>query len=109
MTLDDTGERMVPEFHKGQLIYAEHLTRYASALPVVAGKTVLDIASGSGYGSQLLASAAAQVYGVDLDADAVAYAQKNFGSDNIEFRIGNATAIPLEDASVDVVVTFETI
>ena len=108
-TLLDTGERMVPEFHKGNLIYAEHVTRYKSALPVVAGLTVLDIASGSGYGTNLLAQAAAHVYGVDLRSEAVAYANEHFGAPNIEFLVGDAIAIPLPDDSVDVVVTFETI
>jgi SAM-dependent methyltransferase len=107
--LTDTGERMVPEFHSGVLIYAEHVTRYRSALPLVEGKVVLDVASGSGYGSQMLASAAAHVYGVDVDADATAYSRAHFGAPNVEFITADATAIPLSDASVDVVVTFETI
>ncbi len=107
--LVDTGERMVPEFHKGELIYAEHVTRYRSALAVVADLTVLDIACGSGYGSQILSSTAKHVYGVDTDAAAVAYAAEHFAATNIEFLVGDAVAIPLPDASVDVVVTFETI
>jgi SAM-dependent methyltransferase len=109
VTLVDTGERMVPEFHQGGLIYAEHLTRYRSALPLVAGLRVLDIACGSGYGAQLLATVATHVYGVDLDPEAVAYARAQYGSPNVEFIVGDATAIPLPDNSVDVVVTFETI
>lgn len=111
--LEDTGERMVPEFHKGGstwgLVYAEHMTRYMCAQPLVKGKTVLDIASGSGYGSHLLAKTAAKVYGVDVDQKAVAYAQQHFGGGNIVYQQGDGTKIPLEDDSVDVVVTFETI
>ncbi|MDT4939073.1 MAG: hypothetical protein QOG80_2744 [Pseudonocardiales bacterium] len=108
-TLVEDGERMVPEFHTGLLIYAEHLTRYRSALPVVAGRVVLDIASGSGYGSQILATVAEHVYGVEIDAEAVAYSKAHFGAPNLEFLQGDAVAIPLPDDSVDVVVTFETI
>lgn len=107
--LEDTGERMVPEYHRGNLIYAEHVTRYRSALPVVEGKVALDIACGSGYGTQLLASRAAHVFGVDRDEDAVAYAARTYGAANVEYKVGDATAIPLPDDSVDVVVTFETI
>ena len=44
--LEDHGERMVPEFHSGTLLYAEHYTRYAVAGTAVAGKRVLDIACG---------------------------------------------------------------
>jgi ubiquinone/menaquinone biosynthesis C-methylase UbiE len=111
--LQDTGERMIPEFHKGQplwgLVYAEHVTRYMSAQEIVKDKIVLDIACGSGYGAQILAKSAKRVYGVDTDSDAVDYAIKNYAAKNIEYMVGDAVQIPLEDNSVDVVVTFETI
>jgi 2-polyprenyl-3-methyl-5-hydroxy-6-metoxy-1,4-benzoquinol methylase len=107
--LKDTGERMVPEYHEGSFVYGEHMTRYAAAVALVKNKVVLDIASGSGYGSSMLAEAASQVYGVDADATAVAYAQKTYQSKNIKFIAGNGTSIPLDDNTVDVVVSFETI
>ena len=107
--LENDYERMVPEFHKGMLVYAEHMTRYVAAQELVAGKVVLDIASGSGYGTQLLAKKAKKVYGVDVDEQSVRYASENFGGRNIEYKVGNAESIPLGDQSVDVVVTFETI
>ena len=107
--LQDTGERMVPEFHKGGLIYAEHYTRYLAAQDLARGKVVLDIASGSGYGTKMLAQTASKVYGVDINKDAVKYSQKNFGASNIEYKVGDGVSIPLEDNSVDLVVTFETI
>jgi ubiquinone/menaquinone biosynthesis C-methylase UbiE len=112
-TLKDTGERLVPEFHKGHplwgLVYAEHLTRYLCAEDLVENKTVLDIACGTGYGSQLLSKRAKKVYGVDNSEEAIKYARKNFSSKNTEYIIGSATEIPLEDKTVDVAVTFETI
>ncbi|QQS71010.1 class I SAM-dependent methyltransferase [Candidatus Saccharibacteria bacterium] len=102
-------ERMVPEFHKDKLIYAEHVTRYIAAKQVVSGKTVLDIASGSGYGTQMLAETAKFVYGVDINKNAIGYAQEYFSGKNIEYRLGDGESIPLDDDSVDIVVTFETI
>jgi 2-polyprenyl-3-methyl-5-hydroxy-6-metoxy-1,4-benzoquinol methylase len=107
--LEDTGERMVPEFHKGRLLYAEHFLRYLAIRNLVTGKVVLDIASGSGYGTALLAESATKVFGFDASADAVRYAADHFGAENIEFRVADASQIPLPDNSVDVVVTFETI
>jgi ubiquinone/menaquinone biosynthesis C-methylase UbiE len=107
--LTDTGERMVPDFHKGTLIYAEHLTRYQAAQTIVKDKVVLDIASGSGYGTLALAKTAKKVYGVDVNQDAVTYAQANFAAKNVQYLVGDGEKIPLEDNSVDVVVTFETI
>ena len=107
--LEDTGERMIPEFHEGLLIYAEHVTRYHCAKQLVKGKVALDIASGSGYGTKILAETAANVYGVDVNEDAVKYAKKTYQAPNVEYRVGDGVKIPLDDNSVDVVVTFETI
>lgn len=107
--LDSTGERMIPEHHKGGLIYAEHYTRYLSSCDLVDGKEVLDIACGSGYGTKMLAARAKKVYGVDVDAPTVQYAKENFAASNITYSVGDGAAIPLKDNSIDVVVTFETI
>lgn len=87
----------------------EHVHRYAFAAGLVAGKTVLDIASGEGYGTNLLAQHAALVYGVDKSAEAVAHARESYAAANIRFLEGEVTAIPLADRTVDVVVSFETI
>lgn len=108
-SIADTGERMIPAYHKSNMVYGEHIVRYQAAADLVKGKTVLDIASGSGYGSALLAATASRVYGVDVDQDAIDYANKNYKSDQVEFLKGDGRKIPLEDGSVDVVVSFETI
>ena len=50
---------------------------------------ILDMACGSGYGSEMLSSIG-NVVAVDLDADAVAYAQKNYGNERMDFRSGSA-------------------
>ena len=65
--MEFTGERYVPA-EDGQIKY-EHLHRYALSLNFVSGKRVLDMASGEGYGSALLGSAAASVIGVDIDVE----------------------------------------
>ena len=105
--LEFTGERFVPDVHGN--IELEHLHRYLLACKAVAGKTALDIASGEGYGSAMLAQTAHKVIGVDIAQEAVAHAQAKYQAENLEFRIGSCTAMPLDDASVDVVVSFETI
>lgn len=108
-TLKNDYERMVPEFHKNSIIYGEHLVRYLSAQKIVKGKTVLDIASGSGYGTHSLAKTAKFVYGVDVSKEAVEYAKSKFSAKNIKYLMSDGVKIPLEDKSVDVVVSFETI
>jgi ubiquinone/menaquinone biosynthesis C-methylase UbiE len=108
-TLKNDYERMVPEFHKGTLTYAEHMTRYICAQKLAANKVVLDIASGSGYGTKLIAENAKKVYGVDVEAAAVAYATENYGAKNIEYLVGDGESIPLPDNAVDLIITLETI
>ena len=102
-----TGERYVPKL--GGSIELEHLHRYLTAKQVVAGKAVLDIACGEGYGSAILAQLADKVTGVDISAEAVSHARTKYRSSNLEFLAGSCAAIPLADASIDVVVSFETI
>ena len=107
MHMNFTGERFVPQL-QGQ-IYYEHLHRYAVSLPLVSGKDVLDIASGEGYGAAFLAMAARSVVGVDIDEGSVHHAAARYPAMNLSFRVGSATHIPLADASIDVITSFETI
>jgi SAM-dependent methyltransferase len=104
---EHSGERMVPEFAAGTVLEAEHLARYRFAAPHVAGKTVLDIGCGVGWGSRLLLDegGAATVTGVDLFAPAIEYAEQHFGGPT--YLVGDMTALPVSDASADVVVCFE--
>ena len=106
-TLTFTGERFTPEV-RGSIWY-EHWHRYAAVAPLAAGKRVLDAACGEGYGSFLLARAAASVTGVDLSPEAVAHAAQRYAAGNLEFLTGSVAALPLAPASVDLVVSFETI
>src|SRR5205823_1593386 len=63
--LDFNGERYVPGV-AGEIAY-EHWHRYAFARQFVPGRRVLDAACGEGYGTALLAAAAAAAIGVDVD------------------------------------------
>jgi len=106
--MEFTGERYVPT-EAGEIRH-EHLHRYAWCTRLVEGKDVLDIACGEGYGSAMLARRARSVKGVDIAGDAVAHASATYqGIHGLEFMQGNAAEIPLDDNSVDVVVSFETI
>jgi SAM-dependent methyltransferase len=104
--LDYTGERMVPE-KADPYTFWEHIYRYRFAAQFVKGKSVLDIACGEGYGAAALLKAGAKsVIGIDVSPDACLHAHKKYG---VDARVGDAQNIPLENASVDVVVSFETI
>lgn len=102
-----TGERLETFVFNENTI--EHLHRYAIATELAAGKTVLDIASGEGYGTHMLAGVAAEVVGVDIDAETIANAQSKYTKANLSFKTGSADLIPCNNAYFDLVVSFETI
>jgi SAM-dependent methyltransferase len=101
-------ERIIPdETSPGPL--AIHEKRYRFASLYCAGKNVLDAACGVGYGSAILAAEAARVTGIDLNAEAIAYARTRYAAPNIEFRVDDLLEPKLEDRSFDVVCSFETL
>ncbi|RZL59690.1 MAG: class I SAM-dependent methyltransferase, partial [Pedobacter sp.] len=102
-----TGERLETYIHNETMV--EHLHRYAFALEFVNNKIVLDIASGEGYGSNILSKNAKKVFGVDVDFPTIEAAKSKYKSSNLKFIQGSADKIPLADNLVDVVVSFETI
>ena len=102
-----TGERLVTAIASD--IMMEHLHRYGLAIDRCDDKVVLDIASGEGCGSSLLAGRALRVYGVDISSEAVEHASKKFQTPNLEFLQGRADAIPVADHEIELAVSFKTL
>ena len=102
-----TGERLTAG--AGIQVEIEHLHRYLMARHLARGLDVLDVASGEGYGSGLLAQTARSVIGVEIDPASVAHAERSYSVPNLRFISGDACDLPLPNASVDLVVSFETI
>jgi SAM-dependent methyltransferase len=75
------------------------------------GETVLDLGSGGGIDVLLSArrvGASGRAIGVDMTDEMLALARRNAaeaGATNVEFRKGTIEALPLDDASVDVVIS----
>jgi GT2 family glycosyltransferase/SAM-dependent methyltransferase len=105
--LQFTGERMTTAI-EGQIEF-EHFHRYCMARDLCIGLDVLDVASGEGYGSAILAGVARSVIGVDIDEGAVTHAREAYQLENLRFLRGSAIDLPIESTSVDVVVSFETL
>ena len=105
--LEWTGERLTTAV-AGQ-VEVEHLHRYFLARELCRGLDVLDVASGEGYGTALLAQVAASAVGVELSPQAARHAAANYRFPNLRYLEGDARKIPLGDASVDLVISFETI
>ena len=101
------GERLEANIYDVSMF--EHLHRYAIAKDLCREKKVLDIASGEGYGSAFIASTATSVIGVDLDKYAVEDAIKKYKLPNLIFKQGSAAEIPVDNNSVDIVISFETL
>jgi len=83
-------------------------TAIASLAP---GMTVLDLGSGGGIDCFLASSQvgpSGRVIGVDMTPEMIERARTNAASggyDNVEFRLGEIEALPVADASVDVVIS----
>jgi len=76
------------------------------------GKTdcVLDIACGTGYGTfELAGITSGEVFGGDIDADAIASCKEKWQAVNLQYQYMDGTALPFENGKFDVVVSFETI
>jgi O-antigen biosynthesis protein len=101
-----TGERFIPGV--GPEIAYEHYGRYLFARHFCHGKRVIDIPSGEGYGSALLAQVAQHVEGFDIAEPAVHHAQAKYGGTNVSFAVGDMATFDRQSSRpVDVVVCFE--
>jgi malonyl-CoA O-methyltransferase len=99
--LEVTGERLLPDRQRGELVHAQHLARYRFAAQFARGRRVLDAACGSGrYLRELVARGAAPCIGVDLVAPMLARARAGPAL----VAQGELRALPLLSGSVDVVV-----
>jgi arsenite methyltransferase len=75
------------------------------------GETVLDLGSGAGFDaflSSMKVGKAGRVIGVDMTSAMIERAKNNaekLGVKNVEFRLGEIERLPLENGSVDVVIS----
>jgi SAM-dependent methyltransferase len=106
--LELTGERTLPDVPAENYWYRRHLAVYEWIAARVAGATVLDMACGEGYGSAVLAAAAARVVGVDGNPAAHEHARLRYSGPNLSFEWG-AVETYGEPRTFDAVVFLQTI
>jgi 2-polyprenyl-3-methyl-5-hydroxy-6-metoxy-1,4-benzoquinol methylase len=105
---DGYGERVVEGINYGWLM-RDHIARYHFAAPYCTGKRVLDVATGTGYGANILCQAGAtEVVAVDREQRALDYAAHRYGTDRLRWVNGDAYDLNLP-RDFEVVVSFETI
>jgi len=81
-----TGERTLPDVPEENYWYRRHVAVYEWIAARVGGLRVADLACGEGYGSNLLAAAAAEVVGVDANPDAHEHARLRYRRSNLRFE-----------------------
>lgn len=113
--LEDTGERIILEKMKiTNDLLIEHVARYHFALSFIKGR-VLDFASGTGYGTHIIAkksnNAITEVIGLDISKDAVKYAKHHYYHPKSAFYLADVTdpGLPAQYGQFDTIVSFETI
>ena len=102
-----TGERTVPGLAEENYWFRRHEVAYLRCADICAGQEVLEAGCGEGYGADLIASVARRVIAVDYDAATVAHVRSRYP--RVDVLAANLAAVPMPDASVDVVVNFQVI
>jgi O-antigen biosynthesis protein len=104
-----TGERCVPWAPDVQVVY-EHFHRYLWAAGIVAGRRVLDVASGEGFGAGILSGTAESVVGIDIDELSIRHSKANYVRANLSYEVADARDLSrFPDGSFGAVVAFEMI
>jgi SAM-dependent methyltransferase len=104
--LELTGERTLPDVPEENYWYRRHVAVYEWIAERCYGLRVVDLASGEGYGSDLLARRAAEVTGVDANPEAFEHARARYRRPNLTFQRGLVEDF---DQGVDAVVFLQTI
>ena len=90
-------------------IRKDHIERYLLAKKIVQqnslNNTILDVASGVGYGSFILAETAKKIISIEINKDAHEKAKKNFSRDNIDYI--NLDIFKYDFPKCDLIVCFE--
>ena len=73
-----------------------------------AGMKVLEVGCGTGANLALFAEAGCKVSGIDLSPSMMEIAQRKLG-DRADLRVGDASSMPFDDSSFDLVVAFLTL
>ena len=102
-----TGERTVPGVPEENYWFRRHEAAYQHLAPLAAGRIVLEVGCGEGYGTAVLARHARRVVGVDYDALTIAHAAG--ATRRLGFVRANLAALPMADGHRDLVATLQVI
>jgi len=111
--LKTTGERLVPHDLKTVEEYIQllrHLFAYQEVKSHLGtNDRVLEIGFGEGYGTKMLSESCREIIAIDVEKDAVSYAQNKYGDDKCRFQWYEGSRIPFDNAEFDAAVSFQVI
>jgi len=103
-------ERFNLEEGQTNILSNEHWLRYEAVAPLVKDKIVLDIACGSGYGTDYLAGRGAkEIIGADINEASIRRNQAYYHKTNLRFQTADALKLPFENNKFDLIISLETI
>ncbi len=109
VTLQLTGERTLPGIPRENYWFQRHLAAYELAGAMLAGRRVIDVGCGEGYGPALLAGSAAEVLGVDIAPEVVRHARSSYPAPNLCFEVMDVNRLDLPGGSFDAAVSFQVV
>ena len=100
----NSGGGQYEEISRGIADSIEHCVMRLAPQP---GERILDLATGTGWTSRVVARRGAKVVGVDLGPDLIAAASARAQEEklDIEYRVGHAESLPFTDGEFDAVVS----
>jgi SAM-dependent methyltransferase len=101
-----TGERTLPDVPAENYWFRRHLAVYRWIAERCAGLDVIDMASGEGYGTDVLAARATTVTGVEANPDAFEHARLKYTRPGVKFV---RDMVEMYSAPCDAVVFLQTI
>ena len=106
----DAAETLIAAYRSPDMVRQRQAT--LQRINLKPGERVIDIGCGPGFLCMSMAAAVGptgHVVGIDISEDLIDFATKNKSSLAIEYRVGNATPLPVEPAQFDVAVSTQVI
>jgi arsenite methyltransferase len=103
---DDAAEKLIAAYSTRDLVRQREAT--LQRLSLSPGERVIDIGCGPGFLCESMAAAigpTGRVVGIDISEDLIDFATKHKSANCIEYRVGTATALPVDAGQLDVAVS----
>ena len=99
-----SGGKAYEEISRGIADAIEHCVMRLNPQP---GERILDLSTGTGWTSRLVARRGATVTGVDIAADLIAAARERAAAERltIDYEVGDAESLPFGDGEFDAVIS----